>query len=218
MLQLVVMGAGGFGMEAIWVAEESNKHLPEKQRFEILGYVDDNIGKRGQSFYGYSVLGLPEALAQDLRGDVYFHCAIGDNKARFKTAMRLAQLGWHPVTLVHPSVSLGREVTIGEGSYIGAHTVVAPCAKIGKFTLINCSAGIGHDSILEDFVQICPGARVNGMCTVKKFAFIGTNASLQPGITIGESSTVGSNAQVIRSVAPNTTVIGVPAKIIGKRN
>jgi len=213
---LLVMGAGGFGMEAIWVAEEMNRNLSDKNKFKILGYIDDYPEKKGKIFYGYSVLGLPEQIAQELKGEIYFHCAIGDNKSRENVANRLAGFGWRPITLIHPSALMGREVSIGDGSYIGAGAVVAPRAKIGNHVLINCSAGIGHDSVLEDFAQVCPGARVNGMCTVKKYAFIGSNASLHPGITVGTAATVGANSQVIRSVRPNTTVIGVPAKTFGK--
>ena len=213
---LLVMGAGGFGMEAIWVAEEMNRNLSDKNKFKILGYVDDYPEKKGKIFYGYPVLGLPEQVAQELKNEIYFHCAIGDNKSRENVTNRLTLVGWRPITLIHPSALMGREVNIGEGSYIGAGTVVAPRAKIGNHVLINCSSGIGHDSVLEDFSQVCPGARVNGMCIVKKHAFIGSNASLHPGITVGAAATVGANSQVIRSVKPNTTVIGVPAKIIGK--
>jgi len=213
---LVVMGAGGFGMEAIWVAEEMNRHLSDKNKLNILGYIDDTSGKKGKKFYGYSVLGLPEQIAQELKGEIFFHCAIGDNKSRENVVNRLLGFGWRPITLIHPSALIGREVSIGEGSYIGAGTVVAPCAKIGNYVLINCSSGIGHDSVLEDFSQVCPGARVNGLCIVKKHAFIGSNASLHPGITVGTAATVGANSQVIRSVRPNTTVIGVPAKTFGK--
>ena len=77
--------------------------------------------------------------------------------------------------------------------------------------LINTRAAIGHDAVVEDFSQICPGAQINGNCKVGRRALIGSNASIFPGISIGEGATVGGNSQVIRIVKANKTVNGVPA-------
>ena len=54
-------------------------------------------------------------------------------------------------------------------------------------------------------------------CKVNKMAFIGSNSSVQPGITIGDSSTIGANSFVHRSkYKPGHTGIGVPARTIRK--
>ena len=43
-------------------------------------------------------------------------------------------------------------------------------------------------------------------------ASIGANATILPGITIGERAIVGAGSVVTRDVAPHTTVIGNPAR------
>jgi len=49
---------------------------------------------------------------------------------------------------------------------------------------------------------------------IKDGASIGAGAVILPGLTIGESSTIGAGAVVTKSVPPNKTVIGNPAKLI----
>ncbi|HDS09283.1 MAG TPA: N-acetyltransferase, partial [Firmicutes bacterium] len=51
---------------------------------------------------------------------------------------------------------------------------------------------------------------------VKKGASIGSGATILCGITIGENSVIGAGAVVTKDVPPNTTVAGVPARIIKK--
>lgn len=55
-----------------------------------------------------------------------------------------------------------------------------------------------------------------GPVTVRQGAFIGAGAILLPGIEIGRGATVGAGAVVARSVAPGTTVIGNPARVLNK--
>jgi len=48
-------------------------------------------------------------------------------------------------------------------------------------------------------------------------AFIGTQAMILPGVTIGEGAIVAARAVVTHDVAPYTIVAGVPARPIGER-
>jgi UDP-2-acetamido-3-amino-2,3-dideoxy-glucuronate N-acetyltransferase len=51
--------------------------------------------------------------------------------------------------------------------------------------------------------------------TVKDGASIGANATILPGVTIGERAMVGAAAVVTRDVPANTIVVGNPARIVG---
>jgi sugar O-acyltransferase (sialic acid O-acetyltransferase NeuD family) len=221
MADLVIIGAGGFGAEAVWVAEDMNHAATQSHvapPWDILGYADSAAGKIGQVLYKHAVLGPPELVASQLRErEIWYHVAIGNNQAREKMAQLVNSWGWKAATLIHPTVVIAGNVEIGEGTYVGCGSILCPNARIGRHVLVNVHATVGHDSTLGDFTNVCPGARLNGRCVVERLAFVGSNASLIPGVTIGCGATVGANSQVIMSVKPWVTVLGVPARKIARR-
>ncbi len=217
MKNLIIAGGGGFGAEVAWVAEDMNADGAFALPWNILGYVDDEPSKIGREFYGYRVLGSPEGVASTLdAGEVWYHCAIGDNTARMRMTARLSALGWRAATLIHPSVVRARNVTVGEGTYVAPFSVLSPNCTLGKHVIINQRVAVGHDVIVRDFSNICPGAQLNGSCQVGQLSLIGSNASIYQGRSVGDSATVGANSMVIRNVAAGTSVVGVPARKIGR--
>ena len=219
--RLLVIGAGGLGTEFAWVASEMNsascRDTGGRALWEILGYADDDPGKKGQLIRGCIVHGtIQEAFAKFGSKDIGFAAAVGSNKARERVACVAEELGWTPETLVHPSAIVAATAEIGGGSYLAPGTVVCRGARVGRHVIINTHVSVGHDSRLDDFVQICPGARVSGGCRVGRGGFLGSNASLAPKAVVCEEAVVGANSFVLRKVAPRTTVLGCPAIAIGK--
>jgi acetyltransferase-like isoleucine patch superfamily enzyme len=49
---------------------------------------------------------------------------------------------------------------------------------------------------------------------LKQGAWIGANATVMPGVTVGENAIVGAGAVVTKDVAANTIVAGVPARVV----
>jgi acetyltransferase-like isoleucine patch superfamily enzyme len=108
----------------------------------------------------------------------------------------------------------------------GKHT------KIGKNVFINFDCTfLDLDGItIEDNVLIAPkvsllseGHPVSpadrhsltvGHVHIKKNAWIGANATIMPGVTIGENAIVAAGAVVSKDVLDNAVVGGIPAKII----
>jgi acetyltransferase-like isoleucine patch superfamily enzyme len=53
---------------------------------------------------------------------------------------------------------------------------------------------------------------------IADFAFIGTRATILPGVTVGKGAVVGAGAVVTKDVSPFKIVAGCPARTIGSRN
>lgn len=103
--------------------------------------------------------------------------------------------------------------------------------KFGKGVFINHSAILSSSGGIEfeDGVMTAPGLRIAtinhdmnrrhtiytyGKVVIKKNAWIGMNATICPGVTIGEYAVVAAGAVVTKDVPPHAVVGGVPAKVI----
>ncbi|MGQ9587483.1 MAG: serine O-acetyltransferase [Thermoplasmata archaeon] len=101
---------------------------------------------------------------------------------------------------------------------------IHPGAKIGKNFFIDHATGvvIGETSEIGDNVSIYQGVTLGGVSTEKKKrhptvgnnVVIGAGATILGPVTIGDNVRVGAGSVVVKSVPPNTTVVGVPAKIV----
>jgi sugar O-acyltransferase (sialic acid O-acetyltransferase NeuD family) len=212
---LIVVGAGGLAAEYLWVAEAMNQAVAAGRPapWKILGCCVYDPSLYPAEILSYRVLGTPQDVARN-RGAALLHfiCGIGDNQIREKEAKIAESLGWVPVTLIHPSCHIAPNATIGPGTFIAAGAVVGPYAIVGAHVIINIHVSVGHDSSMGDFSQACPGARISGRCTVGRSAFLASNATLIPGISLGERAVLGANSVAIRSLGPDLTASGVPAR------
>jgi serine O-acetyltransferase len=101
---------------------------------------------------------------------------------------------------------------------------IHPGAKIGKNFFIDHASGvvIGETAEIGDNVSIYQGVTLGGVSTEKKKrhptignnVVIGAGATVLGPITIGDNVRVGAGSVVVKSVPPNSTVVGVPAKIV----
>lgn len=214
--KIIIVGAGGAGSEAIWVARRMNDAAPAPL-WDLVGVVDDNPQLVGKSVEGLPVLGtVAQILKQSDPSVHHFHCAIGRNQQRQRVAELFHSQSWRGAALVDPAAIVADTAEVGEGSYIGPYSIVAPHAQVGRHVLINTHVGVGHHAVVGDFAQLCPGVRVNGGCRVDKATFLGSNATVQPGLSIGEGAVIGANSFVIRSVKPRFSMMGVPARIVSR--
>ena len=101
---------------------------------------------------------------------------------------------------------------------------IHPGAKIGEHFFIDHATGvvIGETSEIGDNVSIYQGVTLGGVSTEKKKrhptignnVVIGAGATILGPITVGDNVRVGAGSVVVKSVPPNSTVVGIPAKIV----
>lgn len=102
---------------------------------------------------------------------------------------------------------------IGGGEfYIGDYGAIASGARI--ITGTNTYEGGFHMSAAAPRKQ--QNLKIS-FVKIERDGFIGTNAVIHPGITIGEGAIIGSNSLVLKDIEPWTINVGSPTKIIGKR-
>lgn len=200
MRDLIIVGAGGFGREAIWTVERINS-LSQQPTWNILGYADDDPKwSKGDNFEGYPILGTVETASRDYPGASVF-IALGNNAKRADMYRRLR--GHDFPALIDPKAQISPTTEFKHGAFIGAGAVIQVGTDLGKFVLIGSNAVICHDAVLGDFVNVGPGSVVAGGVKVGESVSFFANASTMPWITIGANATISCGASVKADVPAN---------------
>jgi len=140
--------------------------------------------------------------------------AVADSKSRFDIGQRLPKETKY-FTWIHPtSLIMSDDITIGEGSFIGAYSILTTNIKIGKHAILNRGNHIGHDCEIGDYFSAMPGAIVSGNVKIYDCVYMGSNSSIREKLSIHSLCTVGMNAAVVRNIEDNGTYVGVPIKKI----
>ncbi len=125
-------------------------------------------------------------------------------------------------------VLIREENEIGDDVSIGSHSVVEHHVKIGPGVRLHSNVFVPEFSILEDECWLGPNVVITNAryprsphvkeelkgATVKRRAKIGANATLLPGIVVGENALVGAGAVVLEDVPANAVVVGNPARVV----
>jgi sugar O-acyltransferase (sialic acid O-acetyltransferase NeuD family) len=142
--------------------------------------------------------------------------AIADSVQRQKIVKRLPK-GIQFFTFIHPTaLIMSKDVEIGEGSFIGAYSILTTNIKIGKHAILNRGNQIGHDSVIGDFFSAMPGSIVSGNVIIEERVYMGTNSSIKEKINICSDVIIGSNATVVKNITTSGTYVGVPTKNVKK--
>lgn len=148
-----------------------------------------------------------------------FCIAIGNPHGRVRVRLHemLQREGLLPVTVAHPSAWVEKNTIIGEGAQILAGAIICAEVNLGRQCIINTNASVDHECLLEDGVEVAPGATLCGIVHAETNSWICAGATILPRIRIGADAIVGAGAVVIRDVPNGARVVGVPAKRYLKR-
>ena len=140
--------------------------------------------------------------------------AVANSKDRFDIVQRLPKETKY-FTWIHPTaLIMNNDIEIGEGSFIGAYSILTTNIKIGKHSILNRGNHIGHDCEIGDYFSAMPGAIVSGNVKIHDCVYMGNNSSIREKISINSMCTIGMNAAVVKNIENSGTYVGVPVKKI----
>ena len=202
---LLILGTTDYAL----VFADAFSDLPQ---FEITGFVENLDRGRCAQKHG----GLPVHWVDDLAPLRDTHAVICclSTTHRDRYIQHVKRLGFSFATLIHPTATVSKQSTVGEGTSLNIGCIVAGFTRLGGYVQVNRGVTIGHHTVIEDWVTIQPGANIAGHCHIGPQTYIGIGATVVDGVKIGAHSIVGAGAVVTKDVPANVLVVGVPAKVV----
>ena len=211
MKKVVLIGAGGHARVLI-------DALRADQEAELCAVVDSNRDLWSSDLDGVPVVGGDECLKKlSQTGATHFVIAmggLGQAELRRKLFEHALQLGLTPAAVRHPAATCSSRAEIANGVQLLAQCVVNAGATLLENSIINTAAIVEHDCWIDSHAHIAPRACLAGGVHVGTGAHVGLGAVVKEKVRIGEHAVVGAGAVVIQDVPAHSTVVGVPAKPI----
>lgn len=210
MNRLGVFGTSGFAREVGDIAVELG--------YQPLYIACDETELEAWSFPGEVIL---ESEVERYR-EIDFAIGIGENTVRQKVAKRYVGC-LRFVNMIHPSATFGQwqrqAIEVQQGVIVCAGVRFTSNIQVGDFCIFNLNATIGHDVIVDDFVNLAPGAHISGNVHIGTRCWVGTGAVINQGnndakLHVGAGTVIGSGSVVVKSCEPGAVYVGIPAKRI----
>ena len=136
-------------------------------------------------------------------------------------------------------IEVGNHVAIDYGVYLSTESIIGDYVHIAPYVCV--IGGVKSKLVMGDFSGIAAGSKIicgsddftKGMLnpqipleyketkfttvTIEKYACIGVNCVVMPGVTIGEGSVIGAGSIVTKNTEPWGVYIGIPAKKVKMR-
>mgnify|MGYP005992520009 CR=1 FL=1 len=186
MEKIAIIGAGGFGREVKTLIDDINKINPV---YEIIGFFDDGI-ENGTLVNGLPVLGTIASI-NNIDYSLKLALGIGVPAIKEKAIRSIVNNQVVFPILIHPSAIISKD-----------------------FITLNLSCTVGHDTVIEDFSSFMPAVNISGEVLIEKNVYVGTGAKIINQLSIGDNTVVGAGAVVSKTLPPNCTAVGIPAKPI----
>lgn len=202
MRALIIYGAGGHATVVADAALASG--------WTIECFVDE--APRAPSLLRYPVIAAKD-FSRDDPADREIIVAIGDNAARERVFNELKAAGWLMATVIHPSATISRFASVGDGVFIAGGAVINPNARVHDNCIVNTSASVDHDCAVGPHAHLCPGVHLAGNVTIGAGTMLGTGSSAIPGVRVGSRCTLGAGSVIVHDIPDAVIAEGVPARV-----
>lgn len=217
MKRFAIFGASGCGRGVMPLARQQLQQT-EQQPWDLV-FVDDNPSApelNGQRVLTYAQWLVEPAVSR------HVSLAIANSAVREKLVARCVADNVAFFDVRAANVVVMDDVQIGPGVVLCPFVTLTSNIRIGQHFHANLYSYVEHDCVIGDFVTFAPGVHCNGNVVVEDHAYIGTGAVLRQGkpgeqLVIGRGAVVGMGAVVTKNVAPGTTVVGNPARVMASR-
>lgn len=213
--KIAFIGAGQGLIQVLDLVNEIGNYIP-------VCVYDDTESKIGQSVYGVEIRDRVnyDLIRKDFENNLFdsivitVSTSIDFRKMVFK---HLTEFNIPFENLIHPSVTLGFDLSIGQGNLIFSHSSIGPCTIIGSNNFISSHCNIEHHNIMGSHNTFGPGVMTSGNVEIGNQTKFGTGIFIEPKIKIGDNCTISSGSIIVQNINDSVLVFsGVTNKLKSK--
>jgi len=131
------------------------------------------------------------------------------------------QTGHH--VLIRERNTIGDDVSVGSGCVVEHHVTIGDRVRIDsqafipEYSILEEGCWIGPNVVLtnDHYPDSAKSKQLLKGPGIRRGACIGANATILPGVEIGQNALVGEGAVVTRDVPPSRIAVGCPARVVG---
>ncbi|MEE2710452.1 MAG: acetyltransferase [Gemmatimonadota bacterium] len=214
MKHVVIIGAGGHGREVLDILRHQMERTSD---LSVLGFIDETPDTAGKMIDGAEILGDWDWFETADLDNVYVVCAVGKPAVAARLAERANSLDLSFINVISPLAYISPFATLAHGVAVFPNVIVNTGVSVGSHCILNVGSTVSHDTKIGRYSNINPGAHLAGNVSIGEGCYIGMAANVIQGTSIGEGTVIGAGATVIRDTPANVTAVGVPARVIRKR-
>jgi acetyltransferase-like isoleucine patch superfamily enzyme len=209
---LYIVGSGGHGLSLASLGRQSGF-----RNVEFLDMLSNHPLAHG----------LPSSYFQDVLpglDNCSIAIAIGDNYVRYtvkeqvSNLAKLLSINLNFPNLVHPLVSIARDVTLGIGNQFFPQSNVGAGTTIVDFVILNHLSSVDHESHVSSFASLAPAAITGGKVAIGTRTALLLSSAVSHHISVGSDSVLAANSFLKENMGDLKIYGGSPAHLIRDRN
>lgn len=193
-------------------------NIEEQGKYEVVGVLDSDLSKKGQTTCGKVVLGDYSSENLHFIKETYntnkFFIAFGAMRYRKKVFEYMVEQGWEAVNVIHPNAVVSPTAKIGKGVLIECGCLITPSPVIGDNVVVNTGSQVNHDNVIENHVYMASGVVLSGGVKIGENSLIDDGVIVTLGRKIGKNAIIGAGAVVTKDIPDGVVAYGNPATII----
>jgi UDP-N-acetylbacillosamine N-acetyltransferase len=180
---------------------------------EVKGFIVDDAYFKELTFLDLPVYKLSEV---DLSIEIVM--CIGYKNMRSKKAKfeDLKNRGFKFANIIHPTVIICQNVTMGVNNILFPDVLLEPNVKIGDNNLIWSKSSVGHDAIIGNHNFMSGRVSVGGLCEIKDNCFLGVQVAMIQGLVIEDETNIIAGSFLYKNTSKASRYFGSPAKKVSE--
>jgi len=206
--KLIIVGDGETG-------EIAYEYFTADTNYEVAAFSAERAFQKNQTLFGLPVVPFEELENAFNPEECRVFVAVSYtqlNRVRTRLLRNAKEKGFKPCSYISTKAFIGKDVEIGENTFIFENVAVQRGSKIGNNVTIWTGSSIAHRSTIGDNCFIASHVAISGFCNVGENCFLGVNSCTKDKITIAKDTIVGAGAVVIENTDSGKIYIGNPAK------